>query len=145
MVTKGEPSQDWVSAIETSSAEALASILATSTPFPQGEPLADAAPPLPLDIYTGIYTNTLYGEVTVREEAGGLVLACGPNGVRRRLAPWNRDAFSFLLPGAEGAQIAQLGVLFTIGPEGRADAALVGLGGVGPDAAATFTRVMADA
>ena len=44
-------------------------------------------------------------------------------------------------PGAEGAQIAQLGVLFTIGPEGQADAALVSLGGVGPDAAATFTRV----
>jgi hypothetical protein len=36
-------------------------------------------------------------------------------------------------------------VLFTIGPEGQADAALVSLAGVGPDAAATFTRVMAEA
>ena len=32
-------------------------------------------------------------------------------------------------------------VLFTIGPEGQADAATVSLGGVGPDAAASFTRV----
>jgi CubicO group peptidase (beta-lactamase class C family) len=145
MVTKGEPSQDWVSAIETSFAAALAGILETSTPFPQGEPPADAAPPLPLDVYTGTYTNTGYGEVTVRDEAGGLVLEFGPNGVRYQLLPWNRDAFSFLLPGAEGAQIAQLGVLFTIGPEGQADAALVSLAGVGPDAAATFTRVTANA
>lgn len=145
MVTRGEPSQDWVRAIETSFAEALASILATSTPFPQGEPPAGAAPPLPFDTYTGAYTNTLYGEVTVGEEAGSLVLACGPKGVRRRLVPWNRDAFSFLLPGAEGAQIAQLGVFFTIGAEGQADAVLVSLGGVGPDAAATFTRIVAAA
>ena len=100
MVTQGEPSQDWVSAIETSSAAALASILATSTPFPQGEPPADAAPPLPLDAYTGTYTNTIYGEVTVREEAGGLVLEFGPNGVRHRLFPWNRDAFSMPLTGS---------------------------------------------
>jgi CubicO group peptidase (beta-lactamase class C family) len=145
MVTQGEPSQDWVRATETSFAAALDSILATSTPFPQGEPPADAAPPLPLDAYTGTYTNTLYGEVTVRDEAGVLMLACGPNGVRRRLVPWNRDAFSFLLPGSEGAQLAQLGVLFTIGPEGQADAAQVALGGVGPDAAPTFTRVLAAA
>jgi CubicO group peptidase (beta-lactamase class C family) len=145
MVTKGEPSQDWVRATETSFAAALAGILETSTPFPQGEPPADAAPPLPLDVYTGTFTNTTYGEVTVRDEAGGLVLEFGPNGVRYQLFPWDRDAFSFLLPGAEGAQVAQLGVLFTIGPEGQADAALVSLAGVGPDAAATFIRVTANA
>jgi CubicO group peptidase (beta-lactamase class C family) len=145
MVTKGEPSQDWVSAIETSFAAGLASILATSTPFPQGEPPADAAPPLPLDVYTGTFTNTTYGEVTVRDEAGGLVLKFGPNGVQHRLDPWDRDAFSYLLTGSEGAQLAQFGVLFTIGPEGQADAVLVSLAGVGPDAAATFTRVMAEA
>ena len=141
MVTQGEPSQDWVGAIETSSAAALASVLETSTPFPQGEPPADATPPLPLDAYTGTYTNTIYGEVTVREEAGGLVLEFGPNGVRRPLFPWNRDAFSMPLTGADAAQIAQLGVFFTIGAAGQADAALVSLGGVGPDAAATFTRM----
>jgi hypothetical protein len=141
MVTKGEPSQDWVSAIETSFAAGLASILATSTPFPQGEPPADAAPPLPLDAYTGTYANTTYGEVTVRDENGALVLKFGPNGVQHRLDPWDRDVFSYLLTGSEGAQLAQYGVLFTIGPEGQADSALVSLAGVGPDAAATFTRV----
>jgi len=141
MVTKGEPSRDWVNVIETSFAENLASILATSTPFPQGEPPADAAPPLPLDAYTGTYTNTGYGEVTVRDEAGGLVLEFGPTGNRNRLLPWDRDAFSMPLTGDDAAQIAQLGVLFTVGSEGRADAVLVSLKGVGPDAAATFTRV----
>jgi CubicO group peptidase (beta-lactamase class C family) len=145
MVTKGEPSQDWVSAIETSFAAGLASILATSTPFPQGEPPADAAPPLPLNVYTGTFTNTTYGEVSVRDEAGGLVLKYGSNGVQHRLDPWDRDAFSYLLTGSEGAQLAQFGVLFTVGPEGQADAVLVSLAGVGPDAAATFTRVTANA
>jgi CubicO group peptidase (beta-lactamase class C family) len=141
MVTNGEPSQDWVSAIETSSAANLASLLQTATSFPQGKPPADAAPPLPLDAYTGKYSNTTYGEVAVREEAGGLVVQFGPNGVRRPIFPWNRDAFVMPLTGADAVQIAQLGVLFTIGPAGKADAALVSLAGLGPDAAATFTRV----
>jgi CubicO group peptidase (beta-lactamase class C family) len=145
MVTRGAPTQDWVPAIETATAEALASLLATSTPFPQGQPPADALPSLPFDAYTGTYTNPTYGEVTVREEAGELVLAYGPKGVQRTLSPWTRDAFRMPLTGADAVPIAQLGVVFTIGPGGQADAALVGLGGVGPDAAATFTRVMADA
>jgi len=130
-----------VSEIETSFAEALASIVATSAPFPQGESPADAAPSLPFDAYTGTYTNTGYGEVTVRDEAGGLVLGYGPTGVRQRLVHWDRDTFSMPLTGADATQIAQLGMQFIIGPEGEADAALVGLGGVGPDAEATFTRV----
>ena len=141
MVTNGEPSQDWVSAIETSSAALLASVLQTSISFPQGKPPADAAPPLPLDAYTGKYSNTIYGEVAVREEAGGLVVEFGPNGTRRPIFPWNRDAFVMPFTGADAAQIAQLGVFFTIGAAGQADAALVSLAGVGPDAAATFTRV----
>lgn len=145
MVTFAAPTQDWVPAIEMATSEALASLLATSTPFPQGEPPADALPPLPLDAYTGTYTNTTYGEVTVREEAGDLVLAYGPHGVHRTLHPWSRDAFSMPLTGADAVPIAQLGVYFIIGAAGQADAALVSLGGVGPDAAATFTRVMADA
>ncbi|HEY7115847.1 MAG TPA: DUF3471 domain-containing protein, partial [Tepidisphaeraceae bacterium] len=145
MVTRGAPTQDWVSAIETATAEALASLLATSTPFPQGQPPADALPSLPFDAYTGTYTNPTYGEVTVREDAGSLVLAYGPHGVQRTLSPWNRDAFSMRLAGADAVPIAQLGVYFIIGAAGQADAALVSLGGVGPDAAATFTRVMAGA
>jgi CubicO group peptidase (beta-lactamase class C family) len=141
MVTQGEPSRDWVSAIETSFAAGLASIIATSSPFPQGEPPADAAPALPLDAYTGAYSDTIHGEVTVREENGALALKFGPNGVQHRLDPWDRDTFSYLLTGSEGAQLAKYGVLFIVGPEGQAVAAEISLGGVGPDGVATFTRV----
>ena len=141
MVTKGEPSQDWVSAIEASFAAALAGILETSTPFPQGDPPVGAAPPLPLDVYTGTYSDTIHGEVTVREENGALVLKFGPIGVQHPLNAWDRDAFSYLLTGSEGAQLAQYGVLFTVGPEGQAVAAQISLGGVGPEAVATFIRV----
>ena len=84
--------------------------------------------------------DTIHGEVTVRDENGALVLKFGPNGVQHRLDPWDRDAFSYLLTGSEGVQLAQFGVLFTVGPEGQADAAQISLGGVGPDAVATFTR-----
>jgi CubicO group peptidase (beta-lactamase class C family) len=148
MVTQGEPSQDWVRAIETATATAVASQLETSPPFPQGEPPADALPPLPLDAYTGTYTNPTYGEVTVREDAGNLVLAYGPTGKQGTLAPWNRDAFSMPLVGADARTLALAGianaadiVLFTIGFAGHAEAALVPLSGVGPEAEATFTRV----
>jgi CubicO group peptidase (beta-lactamase class C family) len=145
MVTQGEPSQDWVGVKETELATTLHSLRTTAPPFPQGEPPVDALPPLPFDAYTGTYTNPTYGEVTVREEAGDLVLTFGPNGIQRTLSPWNRDAFSLPQPGAEAALFSQLGVLFTIGPAGQADAALVGLENFGPEATATFTRVMAGA
>ena len=141
MVTEGEPSRDWVSEIETSFAANLATVLATSVPFPQGEPPADGDPPLSLDAYTGTYTNPRYGEVSVRDEAGGLVLGFGPAGGRYPLFPWNRDTFSMPLSGDEAAQVAQLGVWFSVGPGGQADSALVSLIGVDPDATATFTRV----
>src|SRR5262249_35006593 len=67
MVSNGEPSQDWISAIETSSAASLASVLQTSTSFRQGKPPSDAVPPLPLKAYAGTYSNAIYGEVAVRE------------------------------------------------------------------------------
>jgi hypothetical protein len=43
----------------------------------------------------------------------------------------------------DAVMLHQLGVVFTIGPDGSAAAAKVSLGGVGPDAEATFTRVAA--
>ena len=69
----------------------------------------------------------------------------GRMGSNAPLYPWNRDAFSMPLTGADAVPIAQLGVSSPSARQGQADAALVSLGGVGPDAAATFTRVMAGA
>ena len=80
------------SASRISGRTGIPSILETSTPFPQGEPPADAALALPLNVYTGAYSDTVHGEVTVREENGALVLKFGPNGVQHR--PWRRDAHS---------------------------------------------------
>ena len=144
MVTHGEPSRDWVDTIETGTAAALAG-LAASSAFSHSGPPAGATSPLPLDAYVGMYSNALYGHVTVREEDGGLTLKFGSNPNRRALRHWDRDTFRYSPAGSVEVLFGQLGVVFTSGADGAAQAALVSLEGFGPDTAATFTRVLAGA
>jgi hypothetical protein len=140
MVDGGEPSQDWVSTIESGTAAAIANFSAASSALSQGAP-PGASPPLPFDVYTGTYANDFYGEVTVGEEDDGLILKLGPNPNRHPLRHWDRDTFSYRLAGSGSAYLEQLGAVFTIGAEGYADAVTVGLGVIGPDIEeATFTR-----
>jgi len=79
-VERGAPTRDWVGEIETATTAVLNQMFAA--PFPQDEPPADAAPALPLAAYAGGYANDLFGEVTVREDDGGLVLELGPRPIR---------------------------------------------------------------
>jgi hypothetical protein len=95
---------------------------------------------LPLDLYAGIYTNALYGDLAVREEDDGLVLELGPLPSRLSLRHWDRDVFTYALPPSGEVLLGQLGVQFTIGPTGSATAAALGLPTVGPDSTALFTR-----
>lgn len=137
-VERGAPTRDWVGEIEAGTDAALAALIAT--PFPQGEPPAAASPPLPLATYAGAYTNQLFGDLTVREEGGDLVLELGPQPIRHVLRHWDRDTFSYEPAPSEAALTGQLGVSFTVGPDGRAVAAALSLGSFGPNATATFTR-----
>lgn len=139
IVERGEPTEDWIGIFEAQTAKALAAVSAAA-PFPRGDAPADG-PPLSLDAYTGSYTNELYGDITVREENGGLVLEFGPLPTRLELEHWDRDVFTFPLPPSGEVLLGKLGVQFMIGPSRKATTAALGLPTVGPDANALFTRM----
>ncbi|MFG1189872.1 serine hydrolase [Xanthobacter flavus] len=58
-------------------------------------------PAKPLANYTGTYGNAYFGDATVAEEAGGLVLIIGPLPRRYILAHWSGDSFTFRPEGEE--------------------------------------------
>jgi CubicO group peptidase (beta-lactamase class C family) len=137
-VERGESSADWVGIYEERTAQGLAA-LSAAAPFPQGDAPGDD-PPLPLDAYTGTYTNQLYGNIAVQNDNGGLVLELGPLPARMELEHWDRDVFTYPLPPSGEVLLGKLGVEFMIGPAGTATTLAFGLPTVGPDATAYFTR-----
>jgi hypothetical protein len=137
-VDRGEPTDDWVTIFEAQTDAGL-DALSAAGPFPQGDPPA-TTPPLPLVVYSGSYTNELYGELIVREEDDSLVLELGPLPSRLVLQHWDRDTFSYPLPPSGEVLLGRLGVQFTIGPSRKATTLMLGLPTVGPDSTALFTR-----
>jgi len=63
---------------------------------PLPEPLE--APPLPLHLYTGTYSNPVYGAAVVSEEDGNLKITVGPKEAVFHLLPWSRDTFIAEIP-----------------------------------------------
>jgi hypothetical protein len=119
--------------------EALEAVAAV-TPFPTGAAPVET-PPLPLDTYTGSYTNALYGDISVVAENDRLVAKIGPLPTRIELTHWDRDTFTYPLPPSGEVILGQLGVIFLIGPAGRASAISFGLSNIGADSTAMFTRL----
>ena len=139
IVDQGEPTRDWISIYEAQTAAGLAAVSAAA-PFPRGDAPAEG-PPLSLDAYTGRFTNGQYGDITVVEENGSLMLELGPLPTRLELTHWDRDVFTYPLPPSGEVLLGQLGVEFMVGPLGKATIVAFGLPTVGPDSSALFTRV----
>jgi CubicO group peptidase (beta-lactamase class C family) len=139
IVDRGESTEDWIGIFEAQTAAGLAAVSAAA-PFPRGDAPA-SEPASSLDAYTGTFTNSMYGDLTVVEENGGLVLELGPLPARLELTHWDRDVFTYPLPPSGEVLLGNLGVEFMIGPTGKATTVAFGLPTVGPDSSALFTRV----
>ncbi len=139
IVEQGETTQDWISIFADQTTAALAAVSAAA-PFPRGDAPTDG-PALALDAYTGTFTNGQYGDLTVVEDNGGLVLELGPLPTRLELTHWDRDVFTYPLPPSGEVLLGKLGVQFMIGPSRKATTLAFGLPTVGPDSTALFTRV----
>jgi hypothetical protein len=87
----GNPVKDWSATYHTSytrsRARADSAELRTVS-----ERIPNTQPRLPLDRYTGTYSDSLYGKVEVTSENGGLVLNMGPFYVGD-MAHWHYDTF----------------------------------------------------
>jgi CubicO group peptidase (beta-lactamase class C family) len=91
---------------------------------------ASPAPPLPLERYAGVYSNPVYGQITITAEQDKLSMLLGMHRHKVWLHPFDRDSFTFTWP--LDLEVA----VFTIGPDGRALRLSLDLDGV-----AEFERV----
>lgn len=139
IVERGETTEDWIGVFEAQTAAGLAAVRAIA-PFPRGDAPADG-PALSPEAYTGTYTNAQLGDITVREENGGIVMEFGPLPARLELEHWDRDVFTYPLPPSGEVLLGKIGVQFMIGPLRTATAMAFGLPTVGPDSSAMFTRL----
>ncbi|HEV8363011.1 MAG TPA: serine hydrolase [Gemmatimonadaceae bacterium] len=90
--------------------------------------VAGAQPPLPISAYAGSYTDSLYGEATVSETGGKLVMQRGD--LSAPLEYWNANNFRW--GRLNSAAVTQLFVKFDVAPDGKVTSLSFGLG---PDTA----------
>lgn len=90
--------------------------------------VAGTQPPLPLSAYAGSYADSLYGEATVSESEGKLVMQRGE--LSAPLEYWNANNFRW--GRLQSAAVTSLFVKFDVAPDGKVTSLSFGLG---PDTA----------
>ncbi len=86
---------------------------------------AGTAPSLALDRYTGIYRDSLYGDLTITQDGDALVAQLGP-GLRGSLEHWHHDIFRAQWSPAMWGNAF---LTFRVSPTGRIDGFEIDLGG----------------
>jgi CubicO group peptidase (beta-lactamase class C family) len=120
----GAPPRDWsrVSLIEKASFD---SIDARDQREAEAKRVSNTRPSLPLDRYTGVYGDSLYGSVTVRMEGQHLVLDMAPK-MTGDMEHWHYDTFKVRWRDhRDGTNL----VTFTLDADGRIDTMSADIGG----------------
>ena len=112
----GNPKKDWSEeaflkmkkTIEEEKAKAL-------------KPPAQPVPPMVLEKYAGIYSNDVYGDVTVDKKGNNLEITIGPEKFKILLKHWDKDMFTSIVLGEE----AKADVAFATGADGSVSAMTV--------------------
>lgn len=94
--------------------------------------VANTKPSLPLSGYVGAYSDSLYGDLSIDESNGALVLRYGPNW-RGELQHWHYDSFRVRF---DTPVLPAVPVTFRIGASGKVEEVLLDMAGP-----ATFRRV----
>ncbi len=89
----GGPEVDWSTQMLATMKEGMKKAEA-ALPSPPEDPLL----PMPLENYIGNYRNEGYGDISITEKNGDLILTIGPKSVEMYLTPWNRNTFSVFWP-----------------------------------------------
>jgi hypothetical protein len=135
IIEYGTPQFDYATIFPQVFAAALQAPYGTAVDYTT--PPAQLAPPQPLDVYTGAYTNDLYGEITFVAEGGTLTMRQGPHRTPFAMAHFTGDVFTYQPTGENAYGLSA--VTFTVGSDGKASRVVVenlNIGGYG-----TFTRV----
>ena len=83
-------------------------------PVPPKNPLA----PMPLETYTGIYSNDVYGKISVSLVDGKLTVVIGPKKLKITLSHWNKDVFAAHWPVSD-PELESAFASFQANPEGK--------------------------
>lgn len=117
----GKLQRDWMGFANQQFELMVAHDLAQTSDF--SEAPTDRGAPLALSAYAGKYQNDYFGAIEIGEQGGKLTLGLGPKLQRFELTHWARDVFWFQPTGEMSA--GRSGVIFAIGPEGRAESVLI--------------------
>jgi CubicO group peptidase (beta-lactamase class C family) len=112
----GKPSQDWFSIFKQAFSNPAA--VGTVLGFDYSKPPASPAPALKNGAYVGRYTNDYFGEISIIEKDGGLAIVEGPKNKTFPMRHYDRDTFTYETEGENA--VGRSGVIFTIGPDGKA-------------------------
>lgn len=120
------PKQDWSLKLLKMQKEQAACLQKPDAPYTL---------PRPLNCYTGIYYNNLYGVLSVTKNANSLILTLGPQKIRLKLKHWGGDTFVLYWPGVitNGA-----GVQFYSGRYGKVET--IEIQGMNDDLTGVFTK-----
>jgi CubicO group peptidase (beta-lactamase class C family) len=116
LLLDGKLSRDWVEFANRMFQEEVERERGQQTDYSQ--PPNEKSPPLALSKYVGKYRNDFFGEIELAEKGDSLELRLGPKKIAFTLRHWDRDVF-FFQPTGEMAG-GPSGVLFSIGPDGKA-------------------------
>jgi CubicO group peptidase (beta-lactamase class C family) len=129
----GFPARDW-SAEEHRRAERDRAREDSVDRAREGKQIVGGRPTFPLDAYTGIFADSLYGELSIRLEQGRLVLERGY--WKGPLEYWNGSTFRWNIVHQPGALDPYVFVRFDTTPDATVNQVSFGL----PGETATFTR-----
>lgn len=88
--------QDWSAKLLATQKKMEKAILAKNAP------IKNPLPSLPLENYTGEYSNKIYGKIQISVEGNDLKVAIGPTPTIWTLKHYNKDTFSLWWPPSEG-------------------------------------------
>jgi len=112
----GKPSQDWFALFKQvySNPAAIGTVLG----FDYSKPPASSASALKNSAYVGKYANDYFGDISIIEKDGGLVIVQGPKNKTFPMKHYDRDTFTYETEGENA--VGRSGITFTVGPDGMA-------------------------
>ncbi|WP_337172161.1 alpha/beta fold hydrolase [Gemmatimonas aurantiaca] len=123
----GGSGRDWVADAVTRQEQARARAAAAAARNPQAQTRPSGGKPtLALSEYVGTYVDSLYGEMVVREQNGGLHLTFGPTW-RSQMVYWNADNFRVKF---DTPVLPAFFVNFRVNPQGKVNELIADLVGV---------------
>src|SRR5262249_47264012 len=120
-VLYGKPTQDWLALFKQVFSNPAA--VGVVTGFDYSKPPAAPTPALKTDAYLGTYTNDYFGDISIIEKDGALVIVQGPQKMTFPMKHYDRDTFTYETVGENA--VGTTGVTFTIGADGKATTVVV--------------------